>query len=186
MLGEIIKSLLVYCVVPLFSNIPPHPDQQNLLSTYHHPLRSKDECGWSHILDESINIKKLAGPYAADVIKYSKESKVSPLLIAAILHVENNGFIHNSMASHRVSYAGAIGPMQLMPSTGRFMHVNPWVPKENIKGGVKYVAYLLKSFHYNITDALIAYNEGPTVLKQGYKTSSSIAYASRIIRISKS
>lgn len=189
MLGEIVKSLIVYCVVPLFSSITPHTLHSGTvesMSLKHQHLYKHAHCGWSHILNESANIKRLAGPYTKAVIKYSKESRVNPLIVAAVMHVENNGFIHNGAASRRVSYSGAIGPMQIMPSTGEFMGVNPWVPKDNIKGGVKYIAYLLKSFNYNVTDALIAYNEGPSALKHGVVYPNAVNYADRVIRISKS
>ena len=50
--------------------------------------------------------------------------------------------------------------MQLMPSTARELGVNPFVPEQNIEGGVRYFSQLLQMFG-SIELALIAYNAGP-------------------------
>lgn len=61
---------------------------------------------------------------------------------------------------NKVSPAGAIGPMQLMPGTAKQMGVNPWNWIENIAGGIRYFAQQLKRFgSYAAADA--AYNAGP-------------------------
>ena len=58
------------------------------------------------------------------------------------------------------SHAGAIGLMQLMPMTARELGVNPHIPEENIEGGTRYFAQLLRTFG-RLDLALIAYNGGP-------------------------
>ena len=58
------------------------------------------------------------------------------------------------------SHAGAIGLMQLMPSTARELGVNPFVPEQNIEGGVRYFSQLLRMFG-GVELALVAYNAGP-------------------------
>jgi soluble lytic murein transglycosylase-like protein len=50
--------------------------------------------------------------------------------------------------------------MQLMPATARALGVDPWIPEQNVDGGVRYLSSLLREF--GTTElALVAYNGGP-------------------------
>jgi soluble lytic murein transglycosylase-like protein len=68
-----------------------------------------------------------------------------------------------------VSAKGALGLMQLMPSTAKRFGVTDYFdPKQNIQGGAKYLAYLLKLFDNNKSLAVAAYNAGEkSVIKYG-------------------
>lgn len=73
-----------------------------------------------------------------------------------------------------VSSAGAMGIMQLMPGTAANLGVtSPFDPKQNIMGGAKYIAELLRTFGSypnGIQLAVAAYNAGPgAVKKAGYR-----------------
>lgn len=84
--------------------------------------------------------------------KYNVDSKI----IRSIILTE-------SAANHKaVSRANAKGLMQLMDGTARQMGVSDsFDPVENIHGGTKYFASMLKKYDGDITKALAAYNAGP-------------------------
>lgn len=95
-------------------------------------------------------VKSTAGKYNLD-----------PSLIHAVIKTESN---YNKYA---VSRKGAMGLMQLMPSTAQDLGVeNPFHPIQNIDGGVRYLRQLLEKFNWNLTLALAAYNAGPETVKK--------------------
>jgi soluble lytic murein transglycosylase-like protein len=80
---------------------------------------------------------------------------VDPDLVKAVVRAESN------FKPRAVSRVGAQGLMQLMPATARAMGVRrPFAPKENLRGGVRYLRTLLDRFD-QIDLALAAYNAGP-------------------------
>jgi soluble lytic murein transglycosylase-like protein len=85
---------------------------------------------------------------------YARLHQVEAPLVRAIMHTES---AFNPAAR---SSAGAIGLMQLMPSTARELGVNPFVPEQNIEGGVRYFSQLMRMFG-GVELALVAYNAGP-------------------------
>ena len=59
------------------------------------------------------------------------------------------------------SRAGALGLMQLMPSTAaRFGVLDPFDPRQNITGGVKYLKWLNGYYEGDLTKVVAAYNAG--------------------------
>ncbi len=131
---------------------------------------------------KKLSLVKLAGPYAMLVTSISRKVHIQARLVAAVIHVENNGFLYH--CKDRVSGAGAIGPMQLMPNTAwNVERVNPWRPEQNIKGGSLYLKQLIQRFHGNVFNALVAYNAGPTVVTNGDAPQSAIAYANTVLRL---
>ncbi|HEY4392948.1 MAG TPA: lytic transglycosylase domain-containing protein [Polyangia bacterium] len=76
-------------------------------------------------------------------------------LLGAIVQVESGG------QPHRISAAGAMGPMQLIPPTARALGVNdPFDPVESLDGAARYLHTQLAIFHRTRL-AVAAYNAGP-------------------------
>lgn len=76
-------------------------------------------------------------------------------LVHSMIRVESN---YNPFA---VSSKGALGLMQLVPSTARRFSVSDaFNPAQNVEGGVRYMKYLLNLYKGDKRLALAAYNAG--------------------------
>lgn len=89
--------------------------------------------------------------------KYAKEYNVDPNFVRAIMKKESN------FNANAVSRAGAQGLMQLMPGTASQMGVtDPFNPEDNIRGGVKYIRWIMDNYHpANLETLANMYNAGP-------------------------
>jgi soluble lytic murein transglycosylase len=99
--------------------------------------------------------------YRSIIVSKARKYGLDASLIEAVIRVESD---FNPRA---VSRKGALGLMQLMPSTAREMGVSdPLNPEQNIEGGSRYLRYLLERFEGDLTLALAAYNAGPTSVER--------------------
>jgi soluble lytic murein transglycosylase-like protein len=103
----------------------------------------------------------------AEIQKYVEQSaerhQVDPKLVQAVIQVESN------YDARAVSNKGALGLMQLIPSTAQRFGVNdPFSARQNIEGGTNYLRYLLDLFDGDVSLSLAAYNSGENrVLRKG-------------------
>jgi soluble lytic murein transglycosylase-like protein len=113
------------------------------------------------VLRRSKTSESVLYSIANSVHQASQRHNVDRSLLYAMIVVE-------SRCKHRAqSRAGAMGLMQLMPRTARWLGVRqPFSISENIHGGSKYVAYLLRKFSGNRQLALAAYNSGPRTVRR--------------------
>ncbi|MFV3308119.1 lytic transglycosylase domain-containing protein [Pseudomonas sp. NY15181] len=93
--------------------------------------------------------------YRREIEAASGHYGVDRALVRAVIHAES------AFRPNAISIAGAQGLMQLMPETAeRFDVDDPFDARQNIRGGVRYLAWLLKRFNGNQTLALAGYNAG--------------------------
>ncbi len=93
--------------------------------------------------------------FQSEITSAAREFGVEEAVVRAIIHAES---AYNPTA---LSRAGAQGLMQLMPPTAaRFGVSDSYDAGQNIRGGVQYLAWLLKRFNGNLTLAAAGYNAG--------------------------
>jgi soluble lytic murein transglycosylase-like protein len=95
------------------------------------------------------------GALDTDVARAEGKHRLPRGLLAAIVEVESSGRVH------RISFAGAMGPGQLMPGTARLLGVaDPFDPPQALDGSGRYLAAQIAAFH-DVRLAVAAYNAGP-------------------------
>jgi soluble lytic murein transglycosylase-like protein len=103
--------------------------------------------------------------YVPWVDEAARDAKVDARLLHAVIAAES---AYNPRA---LSSKGAVGMMQLLPGTARRYGVaDSQDARQNIGGGARYLADLLRLFHNDTQLALAAYNAGENaVLRHGGK-----------------
>lgn len=103
---------------------------------------------------------------------YARAYGVSPALVRAVIQLES------AWQPGVVSSKGAMGLMQLMPSTAEHFGVtHPFFIHENIRGGVAYLAELKNLLHGDLRLVIAAYAVGERpILARGLNYSSPEVY----------
>ena len=92
---------------------------------------------------------------ARSVVRLAREFELDPRLVFAVLRAESN---FDPLAR---SSKNALGLMQLIPETAeRFAVRNVFDPIENLRGGMRYLRWLLSYFQGDVVLALAGYNAG--------------------------
>jgi soluble lytic murein transglycosylase-like protein len=94
-------------------------------------------------------------PFAGDIAKAADQHDVDSLLVAAVVEVEST--FNPKAGSHK----GAVGLMQLLPSTAGMSRNRLLEPRTNLDAGSAYLAELIARFDGDLVLALAAYNAGP-------------------------
>ena len=132
-----------------FSNVPTDPRFKRLL-----------------IMEGPLEKRSYLSPGKRSLIlrnieKTAEKFGIEAALIKAVVKVESD---FDPMA---ISSAGAMGLMQLMPSTAsRWSVGNPLDPAENVWGGVRHLRYLMDLFGGNLRLSLAAYHAGEELVRQ--------------------
>jgi hypothetical protein len=93
--------------------------------------------------------------YASEIREAASQFGVEEAVVRAVIHAES------AYRPNAISRAGAQGLMQLIPATAsRFGVSDPFDPAQNIRGGVRYLAWLMKRYESNLTLVAAAYNAG--------------------------
>lgn len=120
----------------------------------------------AYVIWQIPSVEKIVYPYPhkTTIQKYAAQYGVDPLLVVAVIREESK-FLPQSE-----SHKGAIGLMQLMPSTAKsiadslgdksYSEAELLNPEKNIQYGTWYLASLQKVFSNNTTLVIAAYNGG--------------------------
>jgi soluble lytic murein transglycosylase-like protein len=112
------------------------------------------------------------------VASYAQHYKVPVALVRAIVEHESNW--QPCVASPK----GAVGLMQLMPATARWLGVRDRCNLEqNISGGVRYLSWLMRVFHDDLRLVVAAYYAGEDVIGRrtlAYRNPDVVAYVASV------
>jgi soluble lytic murein transglycosylase-like protein len=112
------------------------------------------------------------------VTSYAQHYRVPVPLVRAIVERESDWRVC------AVSPKGAVGLMQLMPTTAQRLRVRDRCNiDQNVSGGVRYLAWLMQLFHNDLRLVAAAYYAGEHVIGRrglAYRNPDVVAYVSRI------
>ena len=138
-----------------------HPEAKSMAALFKpRGKRSTARCpnGWGRTERASLYAPK---EIRAMVNQMAPEFQLDPKLVLAVIQVES------AYQSNAISSANAQGLMQLIPATAeRFGVRDAFNPKDNIRGDMAYLRWLLRHFKGNATKAVAAYNAGEGAVRK--------------------
>ncbi|EJO68004.1 transglycosylase SLT domain protein [Leptospira kirschneri serovar Grippotyphosa str. RM52] len=134
---------------------------QSKEQTFNSILKAEREKSISNFEKEKSfgkDLKNIEPSLSKIIHQESEKNNLDPRLVQSVIKAESN------FKTDAVSPKGAIGLMQLMPSTANSLGVeDPFDPAENVAGGTKFLSDLLNKYK-NLDHALAAYNAGPNAV----------------------
>src|SRR5215813_3833354 len=128
-----------------------------------------DALGIPDVLRRSALTERVQRRVAIAIVREAEANGLDPLLVVAVIRTES------AFNAYAVSGVGAMGLMQMMPTTGSFLatqrgttlrHRQTLFDVElNIELGTAYLASLLREFG-TVEAALLAYNGGPSYARR--------------------
>lgn len=159
--APVVAAALAPTTVPVFA-LAPAPDERLPVVPSSAPLETPSRSPFFPLIQEA------AALYSLPVE-----------LVLAVIKVESN---FNAQA---VSKKGALGLMQLMPTTATDLGVtDAFDPRQNIFAGTRYLRWLVNEFDGHLTLAVAAYNAGVgTVRRAGGipQNSETVAYVPAVL-----
>ena len=129
--------------------------------------------GIPELLARSALTERAQRRVAIAIVRESQANGIDPLLVVAVIRTES------AFNAYAVSGVGAMGLMQMMPTTGSFLatqrgttlrHRQTLFDVElNIELGTAYLAALLREFG-TVEAALLAYNGGPSYARRALRS----------------
>jgi hypothetical protein len=156
----VLLLLAAVCVLPAAADIYKYEDPEGVVHFTDAPTDKRFKVFMRDLkkdqrLRTTFRISGNSAEYEPLINQYAQEYRVDVALVKAVIHAES-GYNPNA-----VSRVGAKGLMQLMPQTAKDLKVaNSFDPQDNIRGGVRYLRFLLDTFHGDTSLALAAYNAG--------------------------
>lgn len=169
-------ALTVAAATPLAAGHPRHGGQKTYIYTY---LDAKGQLVInnlppSYMQGRGLRLQKVSVGMVRLAITKTEMAKVirSPEMLTMVDEIAAANGVDTYLAraiiqaesafNYRArSHVGALGLMQLMPSTAeRFGVLDPFDPRQNIMGGCKYLKWLTDYFNGNLTKVIAAYNAG--------------------------
>lgn len=115
----------------------------------------KERNGKEVVLEDAVTAVPAPPAIRRLVLRLAPIYGLNPDLVLAVIALESD------FNPNEVSSKNARGLMQLIPETAeRFDVSNPYDAEQNVRGGIKYLRWLLAFFDGDVTLALAGYNAG--------------------------